>query len=152
MNGSKKIIFTFLTALLALTFTFSPNTYVSANNLSNADELCLAAEGTTKIKIKIIIIIIIKKKKVVEITDMRLAGDSKNLRKNEILADAYIEEGKLFIYPSRGIAARSQYIVSDGFKVSKEVSLKMGAKGELSLKAGKIDLVTNKLGNFEIQD
>lgn len=83
---------------------------------------------------------------------MRLAGDKKSLENNEVLADAYVEGGKFFIQPLKGEAAKSQYILSDGFRVSNAMGLKLGEKGGFGLKAGKLDLISTSLGNFEIQD
>lgn len=149
---SKKITSTLLTAIIAFLIAFAPFNTVSANSIPVGDEVVISVDGVTKIKIKIIIIIIIKKKGVVEIKDMKLAGNAKGLENNEVLADVSIRDGKFFLMPVRGRHAKSQFIMPAKFKVSPEVSLKLGEKKGLYLKAGKADLRTSKLGNFEIQD
>ncbi|MGB0932570.1 MAG: hypothetical protein ACPGVB_17430 [Chitinophagales bacterium] len=108
------------------------------------------------IKIKIIIIIIIKKKKkgVVEVVGTRVAenGTRTRLKENEILAEASREGKNFFLMPLKGIYANSQYGFPPSFKVSKEVSAKLGIRVPFGLKASKILMGVKKMGNFEIQD
>lgn len=120
------------------------------------------APEPSALKIKIVIIIVIKKKKkkgVYEVESMRLAGERgirvPNLKENEILAEASVEGDSFIIYPIKGKAlkAGSFYGFPPSFKVSKEVSAKLGIKTPMSLKASKLKaLKANSLGNFEIQD
>lgn len=107
-----------------------------------------------KIKIKIIIIIKKKKKGVVEAAGIRvLAGDkSRDLKENEILMEMSREGNNILMRPIRGTHSNSFLIIPQGFKVSKEVSLKLGSKTPLTLKAAKKGIRVNSLGNFEIQD
>lgn len=108
------------------------------------------------IKIKIVIIIIIKKKKkgVVEVVGTRVAeqGMKTQLKENEVLAEATRDGNSLFIMPLKGIHADSEYGFPPSFKVSKEVSAKLGIRVPFGLKASKVRMGVNKMGNFEIQD
>lgn len=107
-----------------------------------------------KIKIKIIIIVKKKKKKgVVEATGIRVLAGDKNteLKANEILMEVSREGNHFIIMPLKGAHANSILIFQEGFKVSKEVSLKLGSKEPFSLKAAKKGIRVNTLGNFEIQ-
>lgn len=154
MNLIKQSKIALLTAFVLLFIALLPARTVSAHTPASIEKTSQKPDqiSVIKIKIKIIIIIIRKKKGVVEIGGMRMAGNTKSLENNEVLAEAYVDGGKFFIQPLKGEVAKSQFILSDGFKVSKEVGLKLGEKGGFSLKAGKIDFTTTNLGNFEIQD
>ncbi|MFK7906832.1 MAG: hypothetical protein AB8B69_16990 [Chitinophagales bacterium] len=107
-----------------------------------------------KIKIKIIIIIKKKKKKgVVEAMGIRVLAGDKNteLKENEILMEMSREGNNILMQPIRGTHSNSILIIPQGFKVSKEVSLKLGSKRPLTLKAAQKGIRVNTLGNFEIQ-
>ena len=109
------------------------------------------------IKIKIVIIIIIKKKKkkgVVEVVGTRVAeqGMKTQLKANEVLAEATRDGKSLTIVPIKGVHANSEYGFPPSFKVSKELSLKLGSKRPFGLKALRAEMGVNKMGNFEIQD
>ncbi|MEZ4883622.1 MAG: hypothetical protein R3E32_02705 [Chitinophagales bacterium] len=108
------------------------------------------------IKIKIIIIIIIKKKKkgVVEVVGTRIAeqGLKTQLKENEVLAEATRDGKEFFIMPLKGVHANSEYGFPPSFKLSKDVSLKLGSERPLGLKAIRVEMNVNKMGNFEIQD
>lgn len=152
MSLSKK----FSTALLSLTMMlllcFAPTQQAQAHQIATDATTVLAPNGEAKIKIKIVIIIIIKKKGVAEVQGFYEAGDLNALKSNQILADAYVEGGKFFIMPLKGEAMKSLLILPKNIKMSKSVSLKLGSKKPLGLKAGKIDFRTSKMGNFDIQD
>ncbi len=131
-----------------LTVTASPFTPMNPNFYSPA------AMGI-KIKIKIIIIIKKKKKKgVVEAVGIRVPQESKTieLASNEILLEVSREGNSFLMRPLKGEFANSIIIFQEGFKVSKEVSLKLGSKEPFALKAAQKGIRVNTLGNFEIQD
>ncbi len=108
------------------------------------------------IKIKIIIIIIIKKKKkgAVEVIGTRVAenGTKTQLKENEILAEATRDGGTFFLMPLKGVHANSEYGFPPSFKVSKEVSLKLGSKQPFGLKATRMDMGVNKVVRFQMKD
>ncbi|MEZ4883623.1 MAG: hypothetical protein R3E32_02710 [Chitinophagales bacterium] len=113
-----------------------------------------AASMGIKIKIKIIIIVKKKKKGVVEAVGIRVPQESKTteLASNEILLEVSREGNSFLMRPLKGELANSILMVPQGFKVSKEVSLKLGSKEPFGLKATMKDIRVNSLGNFEIQD
>ncbi|MFK7906831.1 MAG: hypothetical protein AB8B69_16985 [Chitinophagales bacterium] len=108
------------------------------------------------IKIKIIIIIIIKKKKkgVVEVVGTRVAkqGMKTQLKENEILAEATRDGKDFFLMPLKGVYANSEYGFPPSFKVSKEVSAKLGIRVPFGLKASRIIMGVNKKGSFAMKD
>ncbi len=108
------------------------------------------------IKIKIIIIIIIKKKKkgVVEVVGTRLAenGTRTRLKENEVLAEATRDGKDFFIMPLKGVHANSYYGFPPSFKVSKEVSAKLGIRVPFGLKATRMQMGVNKMGSFAMKD
>ncbi len=108
------------------------------------------------IKIKIIIIIIIKKKPkkgAVEVIGTRVAeqGMKTELKANEVLAEATRDGNSFIIMPIKGVHANSEYGFPPSFKVSKEVSAKLGIRVPFGLKATRMEMGVNKMGNFEIQ-
>ncbi|MGB1241084.1 MAG: hypothetical protein ACPG49_01090 [Chitinophagales bacterium] len=107
--------------------------------------------------IKIIIIIIIKKKKkkgLVEVVGTRLAKNGKHtrLKENEVLAEATRDGNSFIIMPLKGVYANSEYGFPPSFKVSKEVSAKLGVKVPFGLKATRIQMGVNKMGNSKMKD
>ncbi|MEZ4829326.1 MAG: hypothetical protein R3C61_24015 [Bacteroidia bacterium] len=151
MKSSNVIFRFFLSAFFAMLIAFMPEQSVSAAPVVKTDGI-QTSFGESKVIIKIIIIIKRRKAGIAEIENIRLAGDSKSLVNNEVLADAYVEGGKLFILPLKGEGVQGQLLVPAGFKVNNAVGLKLGEKGGFGLKAGKMDFGPNKMGNFEIQD
>ena len=104
----------------------------------------------------IIIIIIIKKKKkgVVEVIGTRLAenGTRTRLKENEVLAEVTRNDKDFFIMPLKGVYANSQYGFPPSFKVSKEVSAKLGIRVPFGLKATRIIMGVNKRGVSAMKD
>lgn len=108
-------------------------------------------------KIKIVIIIIIKKKKkgIAEIVGMKLAKEgaaAKALCNNEVVTEAWTDGNKFIMNYKCGTFKEGYIIFSDSFKVSKEVSLKLGHKEQILLGRGRMKAGADSLGNFEIQD
>jgi len=120
----------------------------------------MAAEAPDVLKIKIKIIIIIKKKGIAEITGFQLDNGEKVLGKNQILAEAEIRGKKLVVKLLKAGFERGRVqtlAISRPLKVNANVSRKLGYKGTMVLKVGKITAIKDleaqdKLGNFEIQD
>lgn len=114
-------------------------------------------EEVGKLRIKIIIIIIIKKKTdrgvIAEVSDIRLATSGGSLKANEVAATAELSGGKLSLKLDKSSTKVAQLIMPQGFKVSREVSLKLGSKTNVVMSGGTTMFrETNSLGNFEIQD
>ncbi|MCB0667636.1 MAG: hypothetical protein KDC80_17525 [Saprospiraceae bacterium] len=103
------------------------------------------------IRIKIVIIIIIKKNNVVELAGTRLAGAGEKLGANEFSAEVERNGGQLSLKIDDPRFKAADIVVKDGFRVSSDVSRQIGSNS-LKLKAGKVALSPNKMGNFEIQD
>ena len=114
------------------------------------------AEEVDMLKEKIIIIFIIKKKTsrgiIAEVSGLVL-GDGNTLEKNTITATVELRDGKLAVRLDKSSTKIAQFIMPRGFKVSKEVSLKLGSKTSIVMSGGTTMFRgPNSLGNFEIQD
>lgn len=107
------------------------------------------------IKIKIVIVITIGKKKKGfmqgTLSAIRMAKPGERLGENEIAAMGSIEGNRLVIDSKMLRANHLQLAIPRGFKVEQRASLKMGAKGALTLKAGRIEKKPSQLLQFEIQ-
>lgn len=138
--------------LLALLFLALPTTQASAHLASFETRSTEMMESNLKIKVIIIIFFKKKKKGVYEVAGMRLAEKGAKVGENQILMEVSLQDSTFFIMPMSLKGDQKGFLVMpSGFKVSKEVGLKLGEKGGFSLKAGKIELAPNSLGNFEIQ-
>lgn len=143
-------------ACMMITLIVSP---LSAHSIPTHTPAALDQEmlDADNLKIKIIIIIIIKKKKkgIAEIVGMRLAKEgaaAKSLCNNEVVTEAWTDGNKFIMNYKCGTYKEGFIIFPDQFKVSKEVSLKLGHKEQILLGKGRMKAGPNSLGNFEIQD
>lgn len=132
---------------------------LSAHTISTHTPAALDQEmlDVDNLKIKIIIIIIIKKKKkgFAEIVGMRLAKEgaaARSLCNNEVVTEAWTDGNKFIMNYKCGTFKEGFIIFPDAFKVSKEVSLKLGQKDQIVLGKGRMKVGADSLGNFEIQD
>ncbi|MEL6590666.1 MAG: hypothetical protein AAFQ68_11315 [Bacteroidota bacterium] len=145
----------FVLPLLALLFVALPLTQASAHEVAFDQRATELMESNLKIKIVIIIIIKKKKKGFVEATGIKLATEETKPAANQVLAESYVENGKLGLKIKRfniGMPP-TVMLIPEGFLMPKQAALKMGYKaGAFKLKAGKIQLKPNSLGNFEVQD
>ena len=109
------------------------------------------------LKIKIIIIIIIKKKTskgvIAEVSGIKLGDGGGRLKANQVAATAELRGGTLSLKLDKSSTKVAQFIMPRGFKVSKEVSLKLGSKSNIVMSGGSTMVRgTNSLLQFEIQD
>ena len=107
-------------------------------------------------KEKIIIIFIIKKKTsrgiIAEVSGLVL-GQGNALKKNEVAVTAQLNGHTLSLKLDKSSTKIAQLIMPGGFKVPKEVSLKLGSKTSIVMSGGSTMFRgPNSLGNFEIQD
>lgn len=152
MKSSNVISRMFFSAVFAMLIAFLPANTASAHVPVMKTDGIQSSFGEQKIVIKIIIIIKRKAAGVAEVTGLRMAGSAQNLENNEVLAEAYTENGQLYLRALKGEALSAQILMPNGFQVSEAVGLKLGEKGAFKVKGGKLEPTVNKMGNFEIQD
>ncbi len=129
-----------------------------------ADVIANTPEG---IRIKIVIIIIIRKKGVAEVRDIRLANSS-DLRRNQILAEAEVRNGRFYVKPVEDnlggqeietLVVPERYQV--GPRVSKELGLCVCDLAEMLgvyedslpwLRRGRMNYSVGEVGSFDIED
>lgn len=80
-------------------------------------------------------------------------GDGNALRKNQLAATAEIQGEKLSLKLDKSSTKVTQLIMPKGFKLSREVSLKLGSKNPVVMSGGStmVKRDTNSLLWFEIQ-
>ncbi|MEZ4777622.1 MAG: hypothetical protein R3D00_30890 [Bacteroidia bacterium] len=152
MKSSNAIARLFLSAVFAMLIAFLPANTASAHVPVMKTDGIQSSFGEQKIIIKIIIIIKRKAAGVAEITGLRMAGKSQSLENNEILAEAYTENGQLYLRALQGEALSAKILMPDGFLINQAIGLKLGEKGAFKVKGGRFEPIVNKMGNFEIQD
>ena len=116
-----------------------------------ADVIAEAPEG---IRIKIVIIIIIRKKGIAEVRDIRLANSSR-LESNQILAEAEVRNGRLYVKPVEDNLGGQEVnvLVVDGLRIRPRVARELGVFNDtIFWVKGRMEYGVDKLGNFEIQD
>mgnify|MGYP001801086430 CR=1 FL=1 len=149
MKNPKPILTVIIASLTAILMTCSFST-VAASDIPTSDD-AIEMISPDRIRIKIIIKIIIKKKGVFEVQDIRRAKEGQKVGPNQILADAYTENGKLFIRPVASTKQKGFIIFPKGFNIGMPPSLKEGEKGSFRIKGGEYKLQPQSLLQFEIQ-
>ncbi|MEM6345165.1 MAG: hypothetical protein AAF927_14840 [Bacteroidota bacterium] len=155
MNNLKKNLRILVLPLLALFFIALPMSQASAHLESFDLRSTEIIESNLSQQIIIIIFFKAKKKGIVEATSLKLGTKDSKLPKNAIRAEATAENGVLQLRV-KGFnigMPPTVMLVPEGFLMPKQAALKMGYKaGAFKLKAGRLKLEPNALGNFEIQD